>query len=554
MKITLKEVKKKKQYEIESGDTFLELIKKYDLDDKYPIFAVRYNNDIKELNKKVYEDGNIEFLDILTEDGFKINLRGLFFVLYIALKEINNKDKFFVHHSLGNGMYCELKSGIPTDDYLKQINDKMKEIIEKNIPFEKYTEDKFKAIDMFTENDQYNKALLFKYRLKSTVNYYKAKGYFNYFYGYMPPSTGYMKKFKLNKVHEGFVIVSVNKDSPNEVPKYKHLKKLSSTFNEYKSWLNILEIKTIGELNEKIASGRKSVIDIIQISEALQEKKYSQIADEIIKKEKIKLILIAGPSSSGKTTSSKRLGLQLKVNGENPVEISLDDYFVEREKTPLDENGDYDFESIYALDLDLFNKHLKELLIEGKEVEIPKFDFVSGKRTWVGNKLSLKKDQKLIIEGIHGLNEQLTSDIPRELKYKVYVSALTQMNLDDVNRIPTTDTRLIRRIVRDFNFRGHDALATLQMWPSVRRGEHRNIFPYQEDSDVMFNSYLAYELSVFKLYAEPLLKKIDNKSDVFSEAKRLLKFLDYILPITEFEEIPRKSIIREFIGRSTFEY
>jgi uridine kinase len=369
----------------------------------------------------------------------------------------------------------------------------------------------------------------------------------------MPLRTGDLTDFNLIKVDKGFVLVTPNEKSPSKVPKYKHLNKLSSTFNEYNEWLKILEIRTVGELNDYISKGKQSAIELIGISEALHEKKYAQIADDIIKRKNIRLITLAGPSSSGKTTSSKRISLQLRVNGLRPVEISLDDFFVERYKTPLDEYGNYDFESLYALDLDLFNNILTDL-IKGKEVRLPRFNFVTGKREWRNNRIKITEDQPIIVEGIHGLNEKLTKSISRNKKYKVYVSALTQLNIDRVNRIPTTDSRIIRRIVRDFNFRGHDALATIKMWPSVRRGEEHNIFPYQEEADVMFNSNLIYELSILKIFAEPLLLKIDNSVPEYSEAKRLLKFLDYFLPITELEEIPRKSVIREFIGRSTFEY
>jgi uridine kinase len=406
---------------------------------------------------------------------------------------------------------------------------------------------------MFENDNQYDKSLLFKYRKKTTVNFYKMNGYINYFYGYMPLRTGDLTDFNLIKVDKGFVLVTPNEKSPSKVPKYKHLNKLSSTFNEYNEWLKILEIRTVGELNDYISKGKQSAIELIGISEALHEKKYAQIADDIIKRKNIRLITLAGPSSSGKTTSSKRISLQLRVNGLRPVEISLDDFFVERYKTPLDEYGNYDFESLYALDLDLFNNILTDL-IKGKEVRLPRFNFVTGKREWRNNRIKITEDQPIIVEGIHGLNEKLTKSISRNKKYKVYVSALTQLNIDRVNRIPTTDSRIIRRIVRDFNFRGHDALATIKMWPSVRRGEEHNIFPYQEEADVMFNSNLIYELSILKIFAEPLLLKIDNSVPEYSEAKRLLKFLDYFLPITELEEIPRKSVIREFIGRSTFEY
>ncbi|MBM7560372.1 nucleoside kinase [Marinitoga litoralis] len=536
---------------VEKGTTYLEAIK--NIQHPLKILAVKHNNNIKELGKVIEDSGKLELLDVSTIDGFRIYQRGVLYLLYMSLKELYPDDKLYVHHSIGDGLYCELKSGKPSQKKLEILKEKMIEYVQKDLPFNKKTINKFKAMKMFENVGLKDKSDLFKYRKKDKVNIYICDKYFNYFYGYMPPSTGYTDQFDLIAIDNGFVIIHPTPKSPNRIPEYKHFPKLSYTFNEYKEWLKILEVSTVGELNELISKGPNDVIELIRVSEALHEKKYAQIADDIIKRKNVKLILIAGPSSSGKTTSAKRLSLQLKVNGLKPIPISLDDYFVDREKTPKDENGNYDFESIHALNLDLFNMHLTKLL-NGEEVELPKFDFVHGKSLPSGKKIKLEPGQILIVEGIHGLNETLTASIPRDYKYKIYVSALTQMNLDSMNRITTTDTRLIRRIVRDFKFRGHNALATLKMWPSVRRGEERNIFPYQEEADVMFNSNLIYELSVLKIFAEPLLLSVDNCHSEYSEAKRLLKFLDYFLPITELEEIPRTSIIREFIGRSTFKY
>lgn len=535
------------------GTTYLEIIKDIQKKHSLKILAVKHNNNIKELMKPIEDSGTIELLDTSTLDGFRIYQRGVLFLLYMSLKDLFPEDKLYVHHAIGSGLYCELRSGKPSQKKLEILKQKMIEYVEKDLPFEKTTISKFRAMKIFENVDLKDKSDLFKYRKKDKVNIYICDKYFNYFYGYMPPSTGYTNLFDLVAIDNGFVIIHPTPKSPDKIPEYKHYSKLSFTFNEYKEWLKILEVSTVGELNELITKGPNEVIELIRVSEALHEKKYAQIADNIIKRKNVKIVLIAGPSSSGKTTSAKRLSLQLKVNGLKPIPISLDDYFVDREKTPKDENGNYDFESIYALDLDLFNRHLQKLL-KGEEVELPKFDFVHGKSLPSGKKIRMNSDQILIIEGIHGLNEILTASIPRDYKYKIYVSALTQMNLDAMNRITTTDTRLIRRIVRDFKFRGHSALATLKMWPSVRRGEDRNIFPFQEEADIMFNSNLIYELSVLKIFAEPLLLSVDNSNPEYSEAKRLLKFLDYFLPITELEEIPRKSIIREFIGRSTFKY
>ncbi|WGS65379.1 nucleoside kinase [Marinitoga aeolica] len=538
---------------VEKGKRYIDVIKEIQKTHSLPILAVKHNNNIKELNKYIEDSGNVEIIDTSTLDGFRIYQRGVLYLLYMALKDLYPEDKLYVHHSIGNGLYCELRNGKPSQKKLENLKKKMLEYVERDLPFEKSTVSKFRAIKMFENVDLQDKSDLFKYRKKDKVNIYICDKYFNYFYGYMPPSTGYICKFDLKDVDDGFVVLHPTPQVPDKVPEYKHYPKLSFTFNEYKEWLKILEVSTVGELNELITKGPNEVIELIRVSEALHEKKYAQIADEIIKRKNVKIVLIAGPSSSGKTTSAKRLALQLKVNGLKPIPISLDDYFVDREKTPKDENGNYDFESIYALNLELFNTHLQKLL-KGEEIELPKFDFVHGKSLKSGKKIKIDDNQILIIEGIHGLNEILTESIPKEFKYKIYVSALTQMNLDAMNRITTTDTRLIRRIVRDFKFRGHSALATLKMWPNVRKGEDRNIFPYQEEADVMFNSNLIYELSVLKIFAEPLLLSVTNENKEYSEAKRLLKFLDYFLPITELEEIPRKSIIREFIGRSTFKY
>lgn len=545
-------IKDKKIY-VEKGKKYIDIINDIQKTHPLPILAVKHNNNIRELNRYIEDSGDLEILDTSTVDGFRIYQRGVLFLLYMALKDLYPEDKLYVHHSIGNGLYCELRNGKPSHKKLENLKKKMLEYVEKDLPFDKKTISKFRAMKIFENVDLKDKSSLFKYRKKDKVNIYICDKYFNYFYGYMPPSTRYVNKFDLKDVDDGFVILHPSPNSPDKIPEYKHYPKLSYTFNEYKEWLKILEVSTVGELNELIAKGPQEVIELIRVSEALHEKKYAQIADEIIKRKNAKIILIAGPSSSGKTTSAKRLALQLKVNGLKPIPISLDNYFLDREKTPKDENGNYDFESIYALNLDLFNTHLTKLL-NGEEIELPKFDFIQGKSEKSGKKLKLGEDKILIIEGIHGLNETLTESITREYKYKIYVSALTQMNLDSMNRITTTDTRLIRRIVRDFKFRGYSALNTLKMWSNVRKGEERNIFPYQEEADIMFNSNLIYELSVLKIFAEPLLLSVDNSNPEYSEAKRLLKFLDYFLPITELEEIPRKSIIREFIGRSTFKY
>jgi len=553
MSFQLTDVESGHVYYAREDTKFIDIAKEFEKSTNKKVLYVKFNNDIKELFSRVPKSGSIQFCDITTADGVRIYRRGLFFVLYIALKEINPEDKFYVHNTLNDAMYCEFKSGEPSENYLLLLENKMREIVKKDIVFEKKTIDKFDAIKMFKETGEEDKALLFKYRKKSTVNIYYAGKYFNYFYGYLPYSTGYVNKFKLKKVEKGFVITHPTNRFPDDVPDYKYSPKLFITFEEYKNWLDIMEIQTVGELNSIISHGAERVREIIRVAEVLHEKKYAQIADEIVNRKNIRLITIAGPSSSGKTTSAKRIALHLKVHGLRPIPISLDDFFLEREKTPRDENGSYDFESINALDLELFNNTMIDL-IKGKEVILPKFDFKSGTRFWRDETLKIKENQPIIIEGIHGLNELLTASISKEQKFKIYVSSLTQMNLDSMDRIPTTDTRLIRRLVRDYYFRGYSAEDTLKIWPSVVRGEHKNIFPFQDEADIMFNSHLVYELSVLKLFAEPLLLTIDNSHPEYTEAKRLLRFLDYFLPITELDEIPKTSIIREFIGKSAFRY
>ncbi|PNR96003.1 nucleoside kinase [Petrotoga olearia] len=553
MDFQLRDVESGQVYHADENTKFIDIAKKFEKTSGKQVLYVKFNNDIKELFSKVSKSGSIQFCDITTPDGVRIYRRGLFFVLYIALKEINPEDRFYVNNTLNDAMYCEFKSGEPSEDYLLLLENKMREIVEKDIVFEKKTIDKFDAIKMFKEIGEEDKALLFKYRKKSTVNVYYAGKYFNYFYGYLPYSTGYVNKFKLKKVEKGFVIIHPTNRFPHDVPNYSYSPKLFTTFEEYKNWLDIMEIKTVGELNFIISQGAERVREIIRVAEALHEQKYAQITDEIINRKNIRLIMIAGPSSSGKTTSARRIALHLKVHGLRPVPISLDDFFLEREKTPRDENGNYDFESINALDLELFNNTMIDL-IKGKEVILPKFDFKTGTRFWSEETLKINENQPIIIEGIHGLNERLTTSISKEQKFKIYVSSLTQMNLDSMDRIPTTDTRLIRRLVRDYYFRGYSAADTLKIWHSVVSGEHKNIFPFQDEADIMFNSHLVYELSVLKLFAEPLLLSIDNSHPEYSEAKRLLRFLDYFLPITELDEIPKTSIIREFIGKSSFVY
>lgn len=541
------------EIKVKKGDQFFKVAEEIQKNNKHTVLAIKFNNEIKELWKKIQDNGYAKPVDITSNEGMRIYRRALLFIIYISLKRLHKKGNLVVHHAIGPGLYFEIKGMRNTEKNIEKLKNEMKKVIEEDLLFEKITLSKFDAIKYFKEVGEFDKALLFKYRKKTTVKVYKCGEYINYFYEYMPPSTGYIDKFDIIPYEKGFILLHPTNMSPDKIPEFKPLPKLSATFIEYKKWLDILNIKSVGELNSLIAKGVKKSGELIRISEALHEKKYANIADEINKRKNVRLICLAGPSSSGKTTSAKRIALELKVHGKEPLQISLDNYYMDYEKIPLTSDGKKDLESLRALDLDLLNKNLKDL-IAGKEVELPYYNFVTGKREWTGKKVKVGKKQPIIIEGIHGLNEKLTESIPRDQKFKVYVSALIQMNLDEMNRIPTTDTRLIRRIVRDYNFRGATALRTLQLWPEVRKGEEENIFPYQEEADVMFNSYLIYELPILKLFAEPLLLEIDNTLPEYTEAKRLLRFLDYFLPLPAINEVPRISVLREFIGDSAFEY
>lgn len=518
---------------------------------KSQIVAAIINNNLTELTEKIVEDSHIELLDLSTSDGMRIYQRSVSFLLIYAAKEILGDCKVFVKHSIGRSFYCEiLKQGLKLDNkIIQEIETKMKTIVSQNIPIEKISVDMNEATSILKNNNMNDKINLFKYRKVSKVNLYKINDYYDYFYGYMVPNTNYLNKFSLSLKEPGLVLNLPSTKSPNIVPEFKPLEKLTQVFQEFSSWGRILNVDTVGSLNDIICKGE--IGNLIRVSEALQEKKIAQIADKIhLNKSEIKIVLISGPSSSGKTTFAQRLCVQLRVNGLMPYVISLDDYYLNRELTPKDENGDYDFESLQAIDIELFNEHLN-LLLDRKKVDLPIYNFKTGKREYKNKLFELKSDGILIIEGIHGLNERLTCEINKANKFKIYVSALTQLNLDYHNRIPTTDTRIIRRIVRDNHFRGFDAATTISLWPSVRRGEEINIFPYQEQADIMFNSSLIYELAVLKQYVEPLLFQIDKSMPQYNESKRLIKFMDYFLGVPS-EDIPNNSIIREFIGKSCF--
>lgn len=521
---------------------------------KSEIVGAIVNNELKELWKEVLNDSKIEFVDRSTSYGHRFYSRSLVFLFIIAAKEVFKGCKVTVEHSLSKGYYCEVhknkdSSVLLTEEDVKNIEQKMHELVLMDLPFEKTRMNNESAAELFKKNGQYDKIELLKYREKKYMNVYSCYGYYDYFYGYMVPSTGYLKLFELRYYSPGAILRFPEKNNPDIIPQFVEQKKLFSIFREFEKWGKILEIENVSHLNDAIKEGRFQ--ELLNIAEALHEKKIAQIADMITNSiDKKKLILIAGPSSSGKTTFAQRLSVQLRVNGIRPVAISMDDYFKNRNDTPVDENGEYDFETVDAIDINTFNDVMTRL-IKGELVEVPTYNFHKGIREWTGKKLKIDEDQVIIVEGIHGLNETLTQDIQKEKKFKIYISALTHLGIDNHNRIPTSDLRLIRRIVRDFQFRSVEALSTIKRWDSVRRGEDKYIYPFQEEADIMFNSSLVYELCVLKKVAFSQLSKIKNDVPEYIEAKRLIKFLNYFLPV-DTDGIPNNSILREFIGKSCF--
>lgn len=517
--------------------------------DKKNAIACKCNNEVKSLNAEVEETDIIEPIDMTVRDGRRIYQRGLLYIMGKAFNEIYPKALLTVNFQLSNSIYCTAENMKITDEVIENIRIKMQEIVAKDIEIRKIEMSKEEAFKFYEKEKTLRGRLQLDNKYKDEVSLYFCEDYYNYFYGVMPISTGYIKYYDIVKYHEGFLLRYPDKRTPDKIEKYKETKKLLSTLEDYEDIHRVLDINTVYKLNKKIKEGKER--EIILLAEALHEKKISDIADNIVKRKGIKMVLIAGPSSSGKTTFAKRLGIQLQLNGIKPITISVDNYFVEREDTPKDEKGEYDFEHIEAIDLKLFNEHLTKLL-KGEEIPVPTFNFKTGHKEYHGETMKIKDNEVLVIEGIHCLNDKLTASVPREQKYKVYISALTVLNIDYYNRISTTDTRLIRRTVRDNNFRGYDALHTLQTWNSVNRGEENNIFPFQEEADSMFNTSLIYEICVLKKYAMPLLKAIDNTHPEYSEAKSLYEFLKYFEDISD-EFVPKNSLLREFIGGSIFE-
>ena len=548
MKITYESKEYEVEYGTSVGDAFKDQIENHELKN---IIAARLNNSIVSLKTPITEDGEIEFFNRQDKDGRIIYIRGLLFLMCKAFSEVYPDALLTVNYQLSNAMFGEVDNMEVTDEVIANVKAKMQEIIDKDLPITKV---------MMTQEEAeefYKKEATIKGRLqtnidKEKVSLYYCEDYYNYFFGTMPISTGFAKLYDFVKYRDGFLVKYPSIAEPNILqPNVGASLKLVSAMDEYDEINKLMRINTVYRLNKKIKEP-KGEKELILFSEALHEKKIAEIAQKIKDHGNVKMVLIAGPSSSGKTTFAGKLGMSLRVNGIKPVTLSVDNYFVERKDNPKDEHGNYDFECIEALDLDLFNSQLVDLL-NGKEVKLPTFNFTTGTKEYRGNTLKLKDDEILIVEGIHCLNDRLTSQIPRENKFKVYISDLTVLNVDYYNRISTTDTRLIRRIVRDYNFRGYTAEHTLKMWYSVNRGEQKNIFPYQEEADVMFNSSIVYELAVLKKYAMPLLEEIPKTSREYSEARRLIVLLKYFETMNP-DLIPNNSLLREFIGGSIFEH
>lgn len=535
------------------GTSLLEISKDLNIKLGNKVCGAIVNHKVKELSFCVVKPKHIEFIDFTHPDGIRMYIRSLIFVLYAAVKEVLPHVAFKVQNGISNGYFCELQ-GLEreiSESDIFAIKQEMKAIIEADIPFVKKGLITSHAVDLLVKQGLEDKALLFEQQGAMYSFLYFLNDLGNYFYGNLLPSTGYISNYGLIPYFDGVLLQIPRRKHFNQLRKVEYNDKLFEIFQEQKDWAEILNVSTIANLN-KFALEKRSG-DIIKISEALHEKKIAEIANQISARgDKTKVVLVAGPSASGKTTFSKRLGVQLAVNGLRPYQISLDDYFVDRELTPKDENGEYDFEALEAIDIDFFNQQLIELF-EGKEVRLPKFDFYSGKREPNGGALKLGEGDVLIVEGIHGMNPGLLTDVQKENTFRIFISALTQISVDEQTHISTADNRLLRRMIRDSNYRGYRASDTIKRWPSVRKGEEKNIFPYQENADVMFNSATIYELAVLKKYAEPVLKTVLENQPEYTESTRLLEFLSYFKPISD-EEIPPTSLLREFLGGSSFAY
>ncbi len=540
-----------KQYQV--GSSFQEILKDCQIEVKDQVLlAVVNHHKLKELTYKVKKDCEVHFLTYRDKDGCETYRRSCLLLMLKSFHEVlgaKHIKKIYVDFTLGKGLYCQVEGDRAlTADLVLKVEDKMRDYVKEDLPIGKRSINTDAAIELFHMHGMYAKEQLFKFRRGSEANLYSLKGYEDYYYGYMVPSTGYLKYFNLVKYKDGVLLMMPDRRDPERVPEVGNHEKLFSALTESTKWEKTMNVETVGALDEEITEGH--ITDIMLVQEALQEKKIADLAQTIADNPKKRLIMIAGPSSSGKTTFSHRLCIQLKAHGLNPHPIAVDNYFRNREDSPKDENGNNNYEVLEAIDVDRFNKDMTDLLA-GKEVLLPTFNFITGHREYKGNKLLMGEDDILVIEGIHCLNDALSYSLPKENKYKIYISALTQLNIDEHNRIPTSDGRLLRRMVRDARTRGTNAVETIQRWPSVRAGEEAYIFPFQEDADATFNSALVYELSVLKTYAEPLLFSVPRDCPEYIEAKRLLKFLDYFLAVSG-DQVPNNSLLREFIGGGIF--
>lgn len=541
----------KKSQKVEIGSTLFDIFSAFDLKMTHGPVSARVNNKVEGMHYRVYNSKDVEFLDMTSSSGSRAYTRTLFFVLCKAVQDIYPATDVVIDIPVSNGFYVDIRLGRPVvDEDVNIIRRRMQEIIDARMPIRRFTVPTEEAVALFQEKGDVEKVKLLKTSGSIYTTYYKIGDYVDYYYGTLLTNTSQLYLFGLEKYYDGMLLRIPSLKNPDVLGEMTRQDKMFEIFKEHHRWQSILGIRTIGDFNQAIDANHAT--DIINVSEALQEKKIAKIAEEIASRKGVKLVLLAGPSSSGKTTSCKRLSIQLAVNGLKPLQISLDDYFVDREKTPKDASGEYDYESIYALDLDLINEQFNALF-RGEEVELPKYDFQSGKSKKSGNKLKMNDNNVLVVEGIHALNPELTAHIPQEQIFRVYASALTTILLDNHNYIPTTDNRLLRRIIRDYKYRGVSAQETIHRWPSVRAGENKWIFPFQENADAMLNTAMLYELAVIKTQAEPLLQQVPENCEEYAEAYRLLKFLKYFKGIP-YNNLPPTSLLREFLGGSSFHY
>ena len=541
----------KKSQKVEIGSTLFDIFSAFDLKMTHGPVSARVNNKVEGMHYRVYNSKDVEFLDMTSSSGSRAYTRTLFFVLCKAVQDIYPATDVVIDIPVSNGFYVDIRLGRPVvDEDVNIIRRRMQEIIDARMPIRRFTVPTEEAVALFQEKGDVEKVKLLKTSGSIYTTYYKIGDYVDYYYGTLLTNTSQLYLFGLEKYYDGMLLRIPSLKNPDVLGEMTRQDKMFEIFKEHHRWQSILGIRTVGDFNQAIDANHAT--DIINISEALQEKKIAKIAEEIASRKGVKLVLLAGPSSSGKTTSCKRLSIQLAVNGLKPLQISLDDYFVDREKTPKDASGEYDYESIYALDLDLINEQFNALF-RGEEVELPKYDFQSGKSKKSGNKLKMNDNNVLVVEGIHALNPELTAHLPQEQIFRVYASALTTILLDNHNYIPTTDNRLLRRIIRDYKYRGVSAQETIHRWPSVRAGENKWIFPFQENADAMLNTAMLYELAVIKTQAEPLLQQVPENCEEYAEAYRLLKFLKYFKGIP-YNNLPPTSLLREFLGGSSFHY